>query len=73
MMRQIKVVDLCSELERMLVGLHYSDDSMRRYRKVFREFTVYANDCYYSQSKCIKYKLVIIEMTENVGDNAFVA
>ncbi len=51
MMKQIKATDLCSELERKLVELHYSDDSMRRYRKVFREFTEYADGCDYSQSK----------------------
>jgi hypothetical protein len=28
MMKQIKVTDLCSELEQKLVELHYSDDSM---------------------------------------------
>jgi hypothetical protein len=39
MMKQIKVGNLCSELEQKLLELHYSDDSMRRYRKVFREFT----------------------------------
>lgn len=51
MMNQIKVTDLCSELEQKLVELHYSDDSMRRYKKVFREFTEYADGCDYSQSK----------------------
>ena len=51
MMRQIKTVHLCSELESKLIELHYSDDSMRRYRKVFREFAEYAGDCDYSQSK----------------------
>jgi Site-specific recombinase XerD len=51
MMKQIKVADLCSELEQKLVELHYSDDSMRRYRKVFREFTEYTDGCDYSQSK----------------------
>lgn len=51
MMKQIKVSDLCNELEHKLVELHYSDDSMRRYRKVFSEFTEYAGDCDYSQPK----------------------
>ena len=51
MLRQIKVADLCNELERKLAELQYSDDSMRRYRKVFREFSEYACDCDYSQSK----------------------
>jgi site-specific recombinase XerD len=51
MMKQIKVTDLCRELEQKLVELHYSDDSMCRYRKVFREFTEYTDGCDYSQSK----------------------
>ena len=51
MMKQIKVVDLCIELEHELEGLNYSDDSMRRYRKVFREFTEYSRTSDYSQSK----------------------
>ena len=51
MLRQIKVADLCNELEKQLEKLQYSEDSMRRYRKVFREFAEYTGDCYYSQSK----------------------
>ena len=51
MLRQIKVADLCNELEEKLVDLQYSEDSMRRYRKVFQEFKEYAGDCDYSQSK----------------------
>lgn len=50
MMRQIKVSDLCDELETKLIDLGYSEDSMRRYRKVFQEFEEYAGDCEYSQS-----------------------
>ena len=34
MLRQIKVTELCKELEEKLVGLQYSEDSLRRYRKV---------------------------------------
>ena len=44
MLRQIKVTELCKELEEKLVGLQYSEDSLRRYRKVFREFEEYAGD-----------------------------
>lgn len=51
MMKQIKVSDLCSELEQKLVELHYSEDSMRRYRKAFQEFSEYAGITDYSQSK----------------------
>lgn len=50
MMRQIKVKDLCTELENKLIELGYSEDSMRRYRKVFLEFVEYAGTCDYSQS-----------------------
>lgn len=50
MLKQIKVKDLCAELEEQLIQLGYSEDSMRRYRKVFNEFIEYANDCEYSQS-----------------------
>jgi site-specific recombinase XerD len=51
MIRQIKVNALCNELDEKLIGLNYSEDSMRRYRKVFNEFIEYAGDCSYSQSK----------------------
>lgn len=51
MLRQIKVADLCNEPEEKLVNLQYSEDSMRRYRKVFQEFKEYTDDCDYSQSK----------------------
>ena len=51
MMKQINVAGLCKELEEKLIELHYSEDSMYRYRKVFNELIEYAGDCYYSQSK----------------------
>ncbi len=51
MMKQIKVAELCAELESLLENFKYSEDSMRRYRKVFREFMDFAGDCDYSQSK----------------------
>ncbi len=50
MIRQIKVSDLCTELENKLIELGYSEDSMHRYKKVFQEFKEYSNDCDYSQS-----------------------
>lgn len=50
MIRQIKISALCSELEQELVKLHYSEDSVRRYKKVFQEFMEYTGDCNYSQS-----------------------
>lgn len=51
MLRQIKISDLCNELEKKLVELNYSDDSLQRYRKVFHELMEYTGDCDYSQSK----------------------
>ncbi len=51
MIRQIKVSDLCNELENELISLKYSDDSMRRYRKVFQELIEFSEDCLYSQTK----------------------
>ncbi len=51
MLRQIKVKELYTELENKLMELQYSEDSLRRYRKVFCEFSEYAGDCDYSQSK----------------------
>ena len=50
MMRQIKVKDLCNEFENKLIELGYSDDSMSRYRQVFKEFSEYSKDYNYSQS-----------------------
>ena len=51
MIKQIKVPDLCDELEKKLMGLCYSEDSMYRYRKVFREFSGYTGITDYAQSK----------------------
>ena len=51
MLRQIKVTELCKELEEKLVGLQSAEDSFRRYRKVFRELEEYAEDSDYSQSR----------------------
>ena len=49
MIRQISVGSLCGELGGMLDKLQYSSDSMRRYNKVFDEFTEYAGEKMYSQ------------------------
>lgn len=51
MLRQTQIADLCKKLESKLRDLHYSEDSIRRYGKVFREFTEYVDGCDYSQSK----------------------
>lgn len=49
MTRQINVGSLCGELGEMLAKLQYSPDSMRRYNKVFDEFTEYSGKKAYSQ------------------------
>ena len=48
MIRQISVGSLCGELGGMLDKLQYSPDSLRRYNKVFDEFTEYAGEKEYS-------------------------
>lgn len=49
MIRQISVGNLCGELGEMFVKLQYSPDSMRRYNKIFDEFTEYDSKKEYSQ------------------------
>lgn len=49
MRKQVKVSVLCEELDNLLVRYGYSEDSMRRYRKVFREFQEFSNASLYSQ------------------------
>ena len=49
MIRQISVGNLCGKLGEMFVKLQYSPDSLRRYNKVFNEFTEYAGEKEYSQ------------------------
>jgi len=50
MKRNIYVTDLCSEFEQSLIKQQISADSLKRYRKVFSEFSVFACREYYSQS-----------------------
>jgi len=50
MKRNIYVTDLCSEFEQLLIKQQMSADSLKRYRKVFSEFSVFACREYYSQS-----------------------
>lgn len=49
MREKIKISNLCKEFEEVLVHYGYSDDSMRRYRKVFRELEEFSKNCVYSQ------------------------
>lgn len=48
-MRQISVGSLCTEFTELLKKHSYSPDSLRRYNKVFDEFTEYAGERLYSQ------------------------
>lgn len=50
MIRQVTVGNLCGEFDQMLHKLQYSSDSLRRYHKVFDEFTAYAGENMYSQA-----------------------
>ncbi len=50
MSRKILVFELCSELEAELTRKQLSTDVMKRYRKVFKEFSVFCGENPYSQS-----------------------
>lgn len=50
MARKILVFELCSELEAELTRKQLSTDVMKRYRKVFKEFSVFCGENPYSQS-----------------------
>ena len=63
MLRQVKISELCEELDEMLVRLNYSEDSLRRYRKVFREFIEFSGDCDYSQSEGTDFLVSRFKMT----------
>ena len=62
MLRQIKISDLCNELEEKLIELQYSEYSMQEYHKVFREFMEYAGDCDYSNSEALSHPENILRM-----------
>lgn len=49
MREKIKVSELCEKFDAVLIHYGYSNDSMRRYRKVFRELKEFSDDCEYSQ------------------------
>ena len=55
MKRNIYVTDLCSEFEQLLIKQQISADSLKRYRKVFSEFSVFACKEYYSQSLGLEF------------------
>ena len=50
MRREIYVIDLCAELEQKLFRQQISEDCLKRYRKVLKEFSVYGGENNYSQS-----------------------
>ena len=47
--KQTRISDLTLMFEGELRKHGYSEDSLRRYRKVFRELIEFSNDCFYSQ------------------------
>lgn len=55
MKRNIYVTDLCSEFEQLLIKQQISADSLKRYRKVFSEFSVFGCKEYYSQSLGLEF------------------
>lgn len=48
-MKQIKVEELCKEFEQALIKKQLSNDSLRRYRDILTEFSLFSNEVLYSQ------------------------
>ena len=57
MRRNIYVTDLCQEFEQSLIKQQICDDSLKRYRKVLTEFSIFACNDHYSQSLGTKFLL----------------
>lgn len=57
MKKEKLVFELCPELEQELVRQQLSDDSIKRYRKVLKEFSVFGGDKAYSQSMGTEFLL----------------
>jgi site-specific recombinase XerD len=53
--KQTKISELVRSFEGELRKYGYSEDSLRRYRKVFRELIEFSNDSYYSQKVCTDF------------------
>lgn len=53
--QQVKISDLCQQLELTLSEYGYSQDSMYRYRKVFKELRDFAGEEYYSSTICTNF------------------
>ena len=53
--KQTKISDLILSFEGELRKHGYSEDSLRRYRKVFRELTEFSSDSIFSQKVCTDF------------------
>lgn len=53
--KQVKISDLTLTFEGELRKYGYSEDSLRRYQKVFRELIEFSNDSFYSQKVCTDF------------------
>jgi len=59
--KQIRISELTHLFERELEKYGYSEDSLRRYRKVFRELLGFSGDSFYSQKVCADFLLDRLE------------
>lgn len=50
--KEVKISDLCQQLEQAFLEYGYSQDSMYRYRKIFKELCDFAGEEYYSSEVC---------------------
>ena len=57
---KVLVFELCSELEQELIRQQLSEDTLKRYRKVLNEFSVFGGEKIYHQSLGTKF---LIELT----------
>lgn len=48
MQQKISLTELCTQLEKELIGRHYNQDSLYRYRKVLKEFMDFTGDVDFS-------------------------
>ena len=62
--KQRKISDLTLAFEGELRKYGYSEDSLRRYRKVFRELIEFTNDSFYSQKVCADF---LVDRLERAG------
>lgn len=62
--KQTKISDLVLSFEGELRKYGYSEDSLRRYRKVFRELIEFSDDSFYSQKVCTDF---LVDRLERAG------